>query len=58
MHNLHSLNGPEITTLLAGLGLVVNATISFYMMKKSANRANLRSLQPVRAKTRRDGNQI
>ena len=58
MLNPHTLNGPEITTLLAALGLVVNATISFCMMKKSAHRASPRSLQPARANLRRGGNLI
>jgi hypothetical protein len=37
MINPHSLNGPEVTTLLAALALVVNATISFFIALKKSN---------------------
>jgi hypothetical protein len=50
----HSLSWPEITTLLAALGLVMNASISFYIsQKKSASQPNGRSLQPLRAQAKR-----
>jgi hypothetical protein len=39
MLNPHSLNGPELVTVLAALGLVVNASLSLCMAwKKSARR--------------------
>jgi len=38
MFNPHSLSGPEITTVLAALGLVINACVSLYItLKKPAN---------------------
>lgn len=45
MFYLHSLSWPEITTLLAAVGLVVNTSVGFYMMKKSAREQVLRPLR-------------
>jgi len=54
MFNPHSLNGPEITTVLAALGLVANASASFYMaLKKSAQRPGELRLQALRVKSKR-----
>jgi len=58
MLNPHSLNGPELATLLAALGLIANAAVSFHMMKRSAHRLGQRRLQPVRARPKRDAKPI
>jgi hypothetical protein len=50
MFNPHSLSWPEITTLAAALGLVMNASIGFYLMKKSDFN---RYPQPARARAKR-----
>lgn len=38
MLNPHSLSGPEITTVLAGLGLVLNACITLLISFKQSSR--------------------
>ena len=54
MFYANTLNGPELATLLAALGLVVNASVSFYLTKRQARR----SPQPARVKSRRDAKPI
>ncbi len=41
MFESNAMSWPEITTLLAALGLVVNASLSFCLLKKSAEIRNL-----------------
>jgi len=49
----HTLSWPEVTTLLSALGLVMTASISFYItLVKSASQPS-RSLQPLRAASKR-----
>jgi hypothetical protein len=38
MLNSHVLNGPELAILLAAVGLVANATISFFIALKKSTR--------------------
>jgi len=45
MLNAHFLSWAEITTLIAAFGLVMNASVGFYMTKKSDARRNLQALR-------------
>lgn len=45
MFNPHSLSWPEITILSAALGLLMNASIGFYRMKKPHGGRNLQALR-------------
>ncbi len=38
MSNPHLLNGPEITVLLAALGLILNALIGYYINAKKRSK--------------------
>ncbi len=51
MFESNTISLPEITTLLAALGLVVNASLGLCLMKKSAG---IRNLKAQRIPVRRD----
>jgi len=50
----HILTWPEITTLLAAIGLAVNASISYFLMKKSEGPSKPQALRIALRRHRRN----